>query len=106
MDTKLVNRWCLDNEIVGTESLSLNRMDVLKRLYKREVELFVNGSSAEGLILSMLNSVYKIAESQINKSRWLSCTDGIYLDKNAGGYWLIEDDMSYINFVQSGGSLK
>ncbi|WP_318471041.1 Hsp70 family protein [Photobacterium leiognathi] len=106
MDTKLVNRWCLDNEIVGTESLSLNRMDVLKRLYKREVELFVNGSSAEGLILSMLNSVYKIAESQINKSRWLSCTDGIYLDKNAGGYWLIEDDMSYINFVQSGGSLN
>ncbi|HIF9072560.1 molecular chaperone DnaK [Photobacterium damselae] len=106
MDTKLVNRWCLDNEIVGTESLPLNRMDVLKRLYEREVELFVNGSSEEGLILSMLNCVYKIAESQINTSRWLSCTDGIFLDKKAGGYWLIEDDMSYIGNVQSGGSLN
>ncbi|WP_318473982.1 Hsp70 family protein [Photobacterium leiognathi] len=106
MDTKLVNRWCLDNEIVGTESSPFNRMDVLKRLYKREVELFVNGSSEEGLILSMLNRVYKIAESQINQSRWLSCTDGIYLDKNADGYWLIEDDMSYIDNVQSGGSLN
>ncbi|TOO19353.1 hypothetical protein CGH40_24625, partial [Vibrio parahaemolyticus] len=72
----------------------------------REVELFINGSSEKGLILDMLNSVYKIVEPLISNRRWLACVDGIYLDKNAGGYWLIEDDMSYIDHVQSGGSLN
>ncbi|HHI5005813.1 TPA: molecular chaperone DnaK, partial [Vibrio parahaemolyticus] len=74
--------------------------------YAREVELFINGSSEKGLILDMLNSVYKIVEPLISNRRWLTCVDGIYLDKNAGGYWLIEDDMSYIDHVQSGGSLN
>lgn len=50
--------------------------------------------------------MYKIVEPLISNRRWLACVDGIYLDKNAGGYWLIEDDMSYIDHVHSGGSLN
>ncbi|HBC3948707.1 TPA: molecular chaperone DnaK [Vibrio parahaemolyticus] len=106
MKTKLVNSWCLDNEIAEAKPLILNRIDLLNSFYAREVELFINGSSEKGLILDLLNSVYKIVEPLISNRRWLACVDGIYLDKNAGGYWLIEDDMSYIDHVHSGGSLN
>lgn len=100
MNTKLVSSWCLTDDELDSNSLERDKYSLLKNLYERDIARFINGKSESGIILDMLNQCYEKVRMEIITDRWISCIDGVYFDKNVNGFWLIEEDMSYVDMIE------
>lgn len=99
MNTKLVNSWCLDHNTKGFYPLINDKKEMLKNAFNRSVMLFYKDLDEENPILDMLYESYRKVESSLNAERWVEFTNNIYLDYESGGYWRIEEDLSYIGGV-------
>ena len=108
MNTKLVNSWFLDHDSRGFHPLIHDKKEVIKNVFNRAVMLFHNGwvDMNPNPIYDMIYESYLKVESSLRTERWVELTNNIYLDYEAGGYWKIEDNMSYIDGIDIDMALK
>jgi hypothetical protein len=107
MSTKLVSEWSVPFDANSQHSLSADRNEIFKELLERDITLFIKESTSQSPILNVLNQVFDsvLTVSGFQSIRWIKCIDGIYFDKESNGFWLIEDDMSYLDFYSQSDDL-
>ena len=106
MKTKLVNEWSVALDALPQDSMAKDRRTIFSEILNRDVELFIKKSSAHSPVLNKLNQVLESAVSDLMSIRWIELIDNLYFDREANGFWLIEDNMSYLDYFSGEDTLE
>lgn len=86
MDTKLVSQWKVAPQLVA---------QTLENMLEQAIEQFWQQSQTTNPITELLNQCYQQLAPSLAFERWICLENDIYLDKKAGGFWLMKSFGKY-----------
>ncbi|HFG2179558.1 TPA: molecular chaperone DnaK, partial [Vibrio cholerae] len=95
MDTKLVSQWKLTPQLAERHGISSNVEETIENIREQAVEQFLLQSQTTNPITQLLNQCYQQLTPILAAERWVCLENNIYLDKRAGGFWLMKSFGKY-----------
>ncbi|MBC5850186.1 molecular chaperone DnaK [Vibrio metschnikovii] len=95
MDTKLVSQWKLAPQLAERHGISSNVEETIENIREQAVEQFLQQSQTTNPITQLLTQCYQQLAPILAAERWVCLENNIYLDKRAGGFWLMKSFGKY-----------
>ncbi|WP_217542984.1 molecular chaperone DnaK [Vibrio metschnikovii] len=90
MDTKLVSQWKVAPQLATRLGICSNLEQTLENMREQAIEQFLQQSQTTNPITDLLNQCYQQLAPSLAAERWVCLKNDIYLDKKAGGVWLMK----------------
>lgn len=90
MDTKLVSQWKVAPQLATRLGICSNLEQTIENMREQAIEQFLQQSQTTNPITDLLNQCYQQLAPILAAERWVCLENNIYLDKKAGGFWLMK----------------
>ncbi|EKO3923761.1 molecular chaperone DnaK [Vibrio metschnikovii] len=91
MDTKLVSQWKLAPQLAAGLDIFNNLEQTIENMREQAVDQFLQQSQTTNPITQLLNQCYQQLAPILAAERWVCLAQEIYFDKQAKGYWLMNE---------------
>ncbi|EII5643090.1 molecular chaperone DnaK [Vibrio cholerae] len=95
MDTKLVSQWKVAPQLATRLGICSNLEQTIENMREQAIEQFLQQSQTTNPITDLLNQCYQQLAQSLAAERWVCLKNYIYLDKKAGGFWLMKSFGKY-----------